>query len=237
MTAHVQPSTYESRVISRAKAARAACYGKPKVVNLIGQMRHAIEAMEEKPDDPEGFLLPKDFMKFRCAFHGVSYAEITVEGRMSKRILKIRKMIVEETRDRFPGLSLMKLARLINRNHSTCLYILDRLPHKKGVMLAVADRDRKAKALYLAGVTIQNIAIELGISESTVKAIKRRNKWNARPKPKAPRLEKVHEKEARRLYDLGMTQKQIGERLGMHQSCIYAMKKRWKWPERKGAGE
>lgn len=237
MTAHVQPSTYEAHFKSLAKAARAACYGKPKVVNLIEQMRPALATVGPEVEEPAGFILPKDFMKFRCAFHGVTYAEISADGRMSKRILKIRKTIVEETRDRFPGLSLMKLARLINRNHSTVLYILDRLPEKKGVMREVADRDRRAKALYKAGVTLDNIALDLSISESTVKAIKRRNKWDARPKPKPKRVEMAHEKEGRRLYDMGMTQKQIAERLGMHKSCIYTMKKRWNWPEREARGE
>lgn len=224
--------SYEDRLKVSYKAVQARTYGKPRMVNLIAQQSPTVANDAETPDAGLIARSPRGFMKARCVHHGVTFAQMVDSGRMTKKAIGIRKTIVGEIMERFPDLTITHLARLLNRNHTTVLYLLDRMPNKRGNMTIAADREKKAFELYLEGTTIEAIADELAISLSTVKAIKRRNNWESRAKPKGPRSEMAHEREGRRLYELGLTQKEIGDKLGMHHSCIWAMKKRWNWPER-----
>lgn len=231
MTAHVQPSTYEDRVISRAKAARAACYGKPNVVNIAVALRLA-------PSDPndldEGrtFLTPVDFIRSRCALRGVTYNGVIAHDRAAAMITT-RNLIIAETHRQYPDMPISQLAKFFRRNHSTVQYALGRIPEKKARMANSAERDRQARALYDKGFTLEAIAKELGIVESTVRCIKKRNKWDARSKPKPVRVEQPHEKEAYALWLEGLSDPEIAKRIGKHRSLIWVMKKRWDWPARK----
>lgn len=234
MTVHFPtPTTEQQRQHEAHKARQARLFGKPPVVNVIGKMTDVIEAVKPEPKEPDGAFTPKGFIKARCLHHGVSYASLMESGRMSKTSSATRRVIMQEVREQFPSLNIMQLARLFNRTHSTILYVMGHYPGKKAEMREVYARDCRAKELYLSGKTLESIAVELGVCVSTVKKMKRWHKWDNRPKPpKTPREEFPHEKEARRLYDQGMSLKDISASICMNRSGAWHIKKRWNWPDR-----
>lgn len=239
MTAHFPtPTTEQQRQHEAHKARRARLFGKPAVINVIGQMKDVIKPVKPEPTEPDGALTPKGFIKARCLHYGVTYASLMESGRMSKKAASSRRVIMQEVRDKYPALGITHLARLFNRTHSTVLYLMGHLPGKKAVMREVYARDCRAKELYLAGKTLESIATELGVCVSTVKKMKMRHQWDDRPKPpKTPREEFAHEKEARRLYDQGMSLKDISSRICMNRSGAWHIKKRWNWPDRPKVGQ
>ncbi len=178
MTAHVQPSTYEDRVISRAKAARAACYGKPKVVNIAQALRLPANEPHEL-DDGKTFLTPVDFIRSRCAVRSITLETITVHNRAAA-IVSVRSLIIRETNRRYPDMSIAQLAKYFRRNHTTILHALGRIPEKAKRVQHSGDRDRMARELYDQGLSITAIAKELGVVESTVRGIRKRHGWEAR---------------------------------------------------------
>ncbi|WP_105430202.1 helix-turn-helix domain-containing protein [Neorhizobium sp. T6_25] len=178
MTAHVQPSTYEDRVISRAKAARAACYGKAKVVNIAPTLRLPADEPHEL-DEGRTFLTPVDFIRSRCALRSITFDQITVHDRAAA-IVSVRNLIIRETNRRYPDMSIAQLAKYFRRNHTTILHALGRIPEKAKRVLHSGERDRLARELYHQGLSIAEIAQQLGVVESTVRGIRKRHGWEAR---------------------------------------------------------
>lgn len=173
MTAHIQPSTYEAQVIARAKAARAACYGKPKVVNMA--MRQPVNEPHEL-DEGRTFLTPVDFIRSRCALRSVTFEQITVHNRAAAMVAT-RNLIIRETHRRYPDMQIAQLAKYFRRNHATILHALGGAPEKAKREVHSEDRDRIAKELHDQGLTIAEISEKTGVAKSTLRGIRARLGW------------------------------------------------------------
>ena len=173
----MQTNSYEAQIIARAKAARAACYGRPRIVNL------AVDKPEPKPEPV--ISGPMSFIKAKCAEHGLTYEEMTAKNQHDRSV-ETRNAIIKATAAEYPDMLVSRLARLFKRNHSTILYALGRSQKKKASMAAINRRDARAKVLYMQNMPLKDIATELNVSINTVKKIRERRKWKlrARLKPK-----------------------------------------------------
>ncbi|MFB9952051.1 hypothetical protein ACFFP0_24650 [Rhizobium puerariae] len=229
MNAHVSITPTQASLIAahKARQARFAAAARKVAVRRPANTNEPVKLERQ-------ILTPVDFIKAKCAERGITYEHL-ISREKTDELVSIRNPLVKETKEMFPKLSLTTLGRLFNREHTTILYILGHLPGKRENMALMAERDRQAKALYLDGKTLDAIAIELNVCLSTVKAIKRRCKWDVRAKPKPPRSEKPHERRARELYASGMSLRAVSDQLGMDKESIRRMRIRWNWPERSKA--
>jgi uncharacterized protein YjcR len=84
----------------------------------------------------------------------------------------------------------------------------------------------EARNLHLAGHPQKEIAQQLGVSENTVTAWKRQEKWGPAPKLGA---KAAQQKEAFQLYREGKSQQEIAQRLGVSENTITTWKKQGHW--------
>lgn len=218
----------EHRLQSHAKAVHDRLWGRPKIVNIAARGKSLSPANSDKPD--RQVITPLDFIKVKCVELGSSYADVCGDNR-SVKMVEIRRRVLNAAHARYPSLSFPMLGKLINRHGTTVQNALGLLVRKSGTSQKRNERDRKAHALYRQGVTISKIAEVLGISETTVKAIKDRCKWEARQKPK-PSIVATRAREARELFDKGLTFRQIAESIGVTKGAISYISKTHNWPKR-----
>jgi len=168
----------EARIIARAKAARAACYGPPRIVNLaVGQPQAKQPVIDS----------PLSFVKSLCEERKVTYEELTSSLASSDRYVEMRAQMMRATVAKYPGIKSTKLARIFKRDPATIRWTLGRSPKKMLAAPEIEARDERALDLYNRDVSLRRIAAELGIGLNTVKAIRDRRGWpkRARVKPGA----------------------------------------------------
>ena len=165
----------EARILARAKAARAACYGRPKLVNLARG--------NPQPKQPviDG---PLSFVKSLCVQRKITYEELTSSLARSDQDVEMRAEMMRATVARYPGIKSTKLARIFKRDASTVRWTLGRVARKTPTAAEIEARDERARQLYIQDVSLRRIAEELGIGLNTVKAIRDRRKWPNRPRVK-----------------------------------------------------
>lgn len=173
---------------------------------------------------------PRDFAKALCAERGITYAQLVEENRR-KDMAVIRKEIIRATHEKFPTCSMPQLGKIFKRNHTTILWCVGKLAAKEELVKLNAARDKQALELYHEGVSMVDIGIRLGLSETTVKGIKHRNKWGDRPRIQTIDYEKITGP-AHELYMSGYSLEVIGERFGVSSYTIRKLKIANGWPDR-----
>ena len=166
----------EARILARAKAARAACYGRPRIVNLARG--------NPQPKQPviDG---PLSFVKSLCVQRKITYEELTSSLARSDQDVEMRAEMMRAVVARYPNTTSTKLARIFKRDAATIRWALSRPPRKMPTAPEIEARDESALQLYNRDVSLRRIAEELGIGLNTVKAIRDRKGWpkRARVKP------------------------------------------------------
>ena len=220
--------SFERQLYEAHKARQARLWGKPAVVNVIGEAKESGQANEESTAKTERKIrTPLDFVKAKCEELGSTYEEVTAAGRLPKMV-EIRRRVLRATHERYPGLSYLALSKLVKRDSTSVMYALGLLAHKDSGMNDRNYRDRKALALYLEGVSMMEIAVRLGVSLTTIKLTKARNKWEDRTKAKPKNIPIDHVR-AHELYNVGMAIKEIAYSMGVTKSAVYAVRKRHGW--------
>lgn len=169
------------------------------------------------------------FVKDECEKRGYTYDQITARDK-SYPVLAVRREVIRVTRDRFPEMSLPQLADLFKRDHTTILHSLGMIEGKNLNVSARAKRKATVLKLVASGLSVKDVAAEMGISYCTVKSIVFRNNGVRR----AIKLERYHE-QARALYDAGGTYASIARELELGASTIRRMAIRFNWPKRSNA--
>ena len=218
----------EHRLQSHAKAVSERLWGRPKIVNIAARGKSLVPANSDKP--ARQVITPLDFVKVKCLELGSSHTEVCGQDR-SVKMVEMRRSVLKAAHAQYPSLSFPTLGKLVNRDGTTVQNALGLLKRERGGAQRRSERDRKALELYRQGVTISAIAETLGISETTVKAIKARFKWETRQKPK-PAAVAARANEARELFDKGLSLRQIGEAIGISKAAVAYISKTHNWPKR-----
>lgn len=95
--------------------------------------------------------------------------------------------------------------------------------------MTTEEKQERAGQLYREGRSQQAIAEELGVSENTVTAWKKKGSWGL-PHERSSRAKQ--KEEAFALFRAGSSQQDIGRALGVSENTITTWKKRGKWEER-----
>jgi hypothetical protein len=165
------PTTYEDRLKARARAARQACYGKPKIVNVA--------KVRPTGTEQQSYASPFSFVRSKCSEHGITYEALVARDQTDK-FYAIRKAVIEAAHQRYPEMSAEKLGKLIKRHRSTIHSLLGRRVRRNPTAEEIVERDRLAEEMYRAGAPLETISVEIGISISTIKAIRKRAGWDNR---------------------------------------------------------
>ena len=122
-------------------------------------------------------------------------------------VTDVRRLYFDE------GLPLSQIARKLGASP----YIIRRIFKNHGwEARKPQDADEDIRRLYFDDrYPKSGVARKLGIANSTVHRAFERNQWLTRPPPK-----KGNPEDARKLYELGLTQKEIAKRLGVSRSTI-----------------
>lgn len=218
----------EQRLQQNAKAVSERLWGKAKIVNIAARAKNIVPANSDRP--VRQVITPLDFVKVKCVELGSTHDEVCGHDR-SVKMVEIRRAVLKAAHAQYPGLSFPMLGKLVNRHGTTVQSALGLLVRKSGSAQRRHERDRKAHALYRQGVTISKISEALGVSETTVKAIKERCKWESRQKPK-PSIVSTRARDAKELFDKGLTFRQIAEIIGVTKGAISYISKTYNWPKR-----
>jgi hypothetical protein len=181
---HVQPCKSTAEIYDRVRAARLACYGKPKVVNIASDLRKAKEeeAKHQALIERDDFFGPLDFVRYHCEQLGTTYEAVSEPGRLEQGEIDNRRTVIRALMDKYPTMSLPKIAAIFNRDATSILFTLGNLPKRQPKVYITEARINRARQLYDQSFTMDDIAQILGVARSTIKNIKRREQWPERKK-------------------------------------------------------
>jgi hypothetical protein len=182
---HVQPCTSTAEIYDRVRAARLACYGKPKVVNIASDLRKAkaVEAEKQALLVRDDFFGPLDFIRHQCELLGTTYEEVSAVGRLDRFGVENRRTVILAVMEKYPTLSLPRIGAIFNRDHSSIHFTLGTIPKRPPPARDLTARTKRARKLYDQDLTIAEIAEIIGVNRSTVTTMKRREQWPDRVRP------------------------------------------------------
>ena len=170
MNAYQNHTSYEEAARARALAIRTKLYGRPKIVNvaavelepiseetvrqerrylkptphmIANEPRHHMEAWKAYKSALNDINPSRQFVKFKCFEHGVTY-DLVCSAARPRYLSRVREQIIQATHDAFPTLSTPILGKLINKDHTSVLKYLGRLKCKS--QAAKKWREKKARA-------------------------------------------------------------------------------------------
>lgn len=152
-------------------------YAKPSWKRMDNHFdAHVIDTRVERGDV---HLSPVAFLRKRCIFHAVDYAEIIGKSQKRKFIVPARDTLILEVKLAYPHLSLPQIGRIFGgRDHTTIIHSLRKLGIEAGAIRgATAMKGDEIKSLWEEGKTQQEIAAALELTQSAVSRYIKKQGW------------------------------------------------------------